>query len=353
MDSFEKTKLKLYGLFWGAVLVVPTLPLLWGTSGITGHFSSFEEIFSLWLSILPVFVLFWVHNFLVFPLHKKHKPLYIVAGLVLLAIFGIYCFTLGNHPPGVPQPMHPTELPPPSHRPARPGALILGFGVLALLMNIGADAMVENSRKEKERSLLEIENIRLQLDTLRYQINPHFFLNTLNNIQALVLIDPDRATESIAMFSKLMQLVLRSGNAPVIPLSDELSCLKCYIALMQLRYPDEVQIETNFPSRTGDAVIQPLILGTFVENAFKHGISYGRPSLVRVQLELKEEKIFFRCENTLFPDSLAKDGGIGLENSRKRLTLLYGDSYELNAAPSSDRFVLELTLPDKIEMLQG
>ena len=96
MDLFEKRKLKLYGIFWGAVLIVPTLPLLWGALGITGHFSSFEEVFSLWLSILPILVLFLLHNFLVLPLFKKNKPVYTVSVLALVVLFGIFCFTIAD-----------------------------------------------------------------------------------------------------------------------------------------------------------------------------------------------------------------------------------------------------------------
>lgn len=350
MDSYERKKLKLYGLFWGAVLIVPTLPLLWGALEITGHFSSFEEIASLWLSILPVLVLFFVHNFLVLPIKKKSRTLYIIAGLILLAIFGIYCFTIGSHPPGVRPPVNPMDFNPPSHQPARPGALMLGFGILAILANYGADAIVENEKKEEERALLEIDNVRLQLDALRGQMNPHFFLNTLNNIQALVLIDQDKAMESIGTFSKMMQMVLGYGKSVVIPLADEVAFLECFISLMRLRYTDDVKIETLFPQQTGDAMVQPLVLAGFVENAFKHGISYEQPSYVKVQMSLGGGRIHFLCENTLAPSSQAESYGIGLENAKKRLSLLYGEDYSLKAAPVGDHYSVSLDLPQKIDL---
>ena len=349
MDSFEKRKLKLYGLFWAAVLVIPTLPLVWGALGITGNFSSFEEVFSLWLTILPIFVLFLVHNFLVLPLYKKSLSLYAVAAFLLVVLFGIYCFTVGDHPPGLPKGVNPTVFDPPSHQPARPAAMLLGFGVLAIFANLGANAIVEQERKDAERRLLEIENLKLQLETLRYQINPHFFLNTLNNIQALVLIDPDKATESISTFSKMMQMVLRDAKAPIALLSDEVCFLEYFIKLMRLRFTDDVQIDTRFPDETGDAVIQPLILTTFVENAFKHGISYEHPSFVRVQIELRDGTIVFRCENSLHSDSHPEGYGIGLVNARERLSLQYGDQFKLNARAKEDSFVVELTLPEHID----
>ncbi|MBQ7253981.1 MAG: histidine kinase [Bacteroidales bacterium] len=353
MDHFLRKKLKLYGLFWGAVMVVPSLPLLWGSLGITGHFSSFEEIASLWLSILPILILFLVHNFLMLPLIKRNKTLYFIAVMALIALFGIYCFTLADKPPGMHDKMPPTAFDPPSHRPARPAALMLGFGVLALIANYGADAIVENERKEQERRLLEIDNLRLQLEALRYQINPHFFLNTLNNIQALILIDPDKAAESIGIFSKMMQMILRNGNAPLIPLSDEVCFIDYLVALMRLRYTDNVTLETRLPGQTGNAVVQPMILTTFVENAFKHGISYKHPSSVRVQIELADGKIHFLCENTLQAESLTQGFGIGLENARKRLAMLYGERYQLSARSSGELFRVELTIPDQIDICEA
>lgn len=353
MDALEKKKLKVFGIFWLSILVIPTLPLLWGALGITGRFSSWEEIVSLWQSILPIIILFLIHNFLILPIAKRNRILYAFALIILVLLFGFYCFTVGNYPPGVPDLVSPMDYNPPSHQPARPGSLKFGFGILAILANIGGDAIVDREKKEQERRLMEIDNLKLQLEALRYQINPHFFLNTLNNIQALILIDPDKASESLGVFSKMMQMILRYGDALVIPLSDELCFLDYLVSLMRLRYPDDIAVETRLPAHAGDAVIQPLILATFVENAFKHGISYKQPSSVRLQIEHSEGKIIFRCENTLHCESQAKGLGIGLENARKRLSLLYGGQYRLQANPSGDHYVVELVLPDKIDIPQA
>ena len=148
----------------------------------------------------------------------------------------------------------------------------------------------------------------------------------------------------------MTQMVLRYGDATVIPLADEVYFLECFISLMRLRYTENVSMETDLPKHTGDAVIQPLVLGTFVENAFKHGISYEKPSFVRVKIELRDGRIIFLCENTLHSNSQAEGFGIGLENVRKRLSLLYGEKYHLSAEPSGDHFRVELELPDKIEV---
>lgn len=348
MDRYELKKLKLYGIFWFSVLVIPTLPLIWGALGVTGRYSSWEEIVSLWLTILPILILFLFHNFLVLPVAKHNRLLYAVFLIPLIIIFGIFCFTIGNRPPGVSSVISPMDFAPPAHQPARPGALKLGFGVLAILANIGGNAIVEREKKEEERRVLEINNLQLQLEALRFQINPHFFLNTLNNIQALVLLDPEKATESIGTFSKMMQMILRYGNAPVIPLADEVCFLECFISLMRQRYTENVTIDSSLPEHTGNSVIQPLILATFVENAFKYGISYEKPSFIQIRLEILEGKIVFRCMNSVSTDSQAKGYGIGLENTRKRLSLVYGEHFTLRTGKSDGCYEVELALPDKI-----
>jgi len=348
MDKFEKRKLSIYGIFWLMVFVVPALPLIWGALGITGHFSSWEEVISLWLSILPILILFLVFTFAVLPVARRSKILYAFLVITLIVVFGIYCFTTGNRPPGMSEATSPIDLYPPEHMPARPGALKLGFGTLAILASIGANAIVDRERKEEERRLLETDNMRLQLEALRNQINPHFFLNTLNNIQALALLDPEKASESIGTFSKMMQMILRYGNSPVIPLADEVCFLDYFIRLMRLRYTENVKIESSLPEHTGDSVIQPLVLATFVENAFKHGISYESPSFIRIRMEISEGKIVFLCENSLPSEMKSKGYGIGLENVRKRLGLIYGDDFTLRTERNGDVYTTKLILPEKI-----
>ena len=119
--------------------------------------------------------------------------------------------------------------------------------------------------------LLEKENLNQQLEYLKYQINPHFFMNTLNNIHALVDIDPEKAKTTIVELSKMMRYLLYEGNNSLIPLHREVEFLRNYITLMKLRYTDKVKIDTDIPVSLPDRRLPPLLLITFVENAFKHG----------------------------------------------------------------------------------
>ena len=153
---------------------------------------------------------------------------------------------------------------------------ILAIVVLILMFaaNLGIKSYFRSRDDRKRLAELEHENLEQQLEYLRYQINPHFFMNTLNNIHALVDIDPEKAKDTILELSKMMRFVLYEGNKQSVPLVRELDFIRHYITLMQLRYTDKVRIILDLPTETPDHTLPPLILISFVENAFKHGVSY-------------------------------------------------------------------------------
>ena len=215
-------------------------------------------------------------------------------------------------------------------------------------MDLGVYFYMESRRKERRMKELEAENTKQRLESLRYQINPHFLMNTLNNIHALVDIDPEKAKESIEEFSKMMRILLYEGDAPTIPLARELDFIEHFISLMRLRYPeDALRIETVFPKERGGAVVPPLVMASFVENAFKHGVSYSEESFIRVKVELQDGKVVFHCANSSHPSEADERHGIGLENIKKRLTLLYGKSYTLSIDEEDGRYDVLLAVPDQ------
>jgi LytS/YehU family sensor histidine kinase len=175
-------------------------------------------------------------------------------------------------------------------------------------------------------------------------------MNTLNNIHALVDIDPEQAKASIEEFSKLMRHVLYEGDRPTIPLAKETEFLRHYVSLMKLRYADTVRIDLSLPEKDEGAEIPPLMLASFVENAFKHGISYEKPSFVHVTVSVEDGKIVFRCANSRQDSAQAAQHGVGLANVRGRLDLLYGDRYTLHIDPSGDVYDVLLLLPATVKM---
>lgn len=223
--------------------------------------------------------------------------------------------------------------------------------IIALLMigfNIGIKLLFKSQQDEKILNELERHNLQRELEYLKYQINPHFFMNTLNNIHALVDIDAEKAKYTILELSKLMRYLLYEGAKRTVTLSREIEFLKHYITLMSLRYTDKVKIQTDIPEEVPEIQIPPLLFITFVENAFKHGISYQSESFICLSLKLEEKQIIFHCINSNQPSNQDPHSGIGLENMKKRLKLLYGDNFHLSIEADPKTYKVLLEIPVKI-----
>jgi LytS/YehU family sensor histidine kinase len=312
-------------------------------------------------ALLPFLLLILIHHFLLTPLIRKKLPLYIGLTIALLILFGAWALQSGNPPQGPPPEPWQNEMVPPKppepgpepqrgSRPLKPEVMRLITGILLVGVDLGVYFYVESRRKERRMKELEAENTKQRLESLRYQINPHFLMNTLNNIHALVDIDPEKAKESIEEFSKMMRILLYEGESPTIPLARELDFIEHFISLMRLRYPEEaVRIETVLPEDCSGAAVPPLVMASFVENAFKHGVSYSEPSFIRLKVDIQDGKVLFRCSNSAHPAEGDERHGIGLENIRKRLTLLYGDAYTLTIDEDGGRYDVLMAIPSKPE----
>ena len=263
--------------------------------------------------VLPFFVLFLIHNFLLIPqlFLKKYYVRYMLAVIFTIGILFLYM-------PGWLEALHPQ---PPLH----------------FLKSLRDDEML----KDLERQRLESE-----LQYLKYQLNPHFFMNTLNNIYALVDLNTEQAKKTIIELSKLMRYVLYEANKNQISLEHEIQFLENYIALMKLRYIDNLNIRTEFPVVVPCVQIPPLLFISLLENAFKHGVSYQEPSFIEVRIELADEGVIFNCKNSKHTHA-HKDAyhGIGIDNIKKRLHLLYGNNYTFTTNESENCFEVLLIIP--------
>ena len=319
-------------------------------------------------TLLPFILLVLIHHFVLAPLYRKKHTLYAVLLITLLVLFGVWCFSSDKGPMGPPPLPWQTETAPPPlserdgrrpepdgrRKPLRPAVIKLIIGVLLVGVDLGAYFYIESKRKERRLKELEAENTKQRLESLRYQINPHFFMNTLNNIHALVDIDPEKAKDSIQEFSKMMRILLYEGNEPTIPLAKELDFIEHFISLMRLRYPEEcVRIETFFPEDHSGAAVPPLVMASFVENAFKHGISYSEASFIRVKVVVQDGKVVFHCANSSHPSETDENHGLGLENIKKRLSLLYGLSYTLFIDEGDGCYEVLMTIPLQPELLES
>lgn len=181
-----------------------------------------------------------------------------------------------------------------------------------------------------------------ELKTLRAQINPHFLLNTLNNIYALTAFDTVRAQQAIQELSNLLRHVLYDNEEPFTGINEEVEFLQHYINLMKIRLTHNVKVEFNVNlSNPCHARIAPLVFISLVENAFKHGVSPTQPSFVRINIEADDSKIICDIENSNFPKgSKDRSGhGIGLQQVASRLNLLYPKKYDWTRGTNDDNTI--------------
>lgn len=398
----DKQELLVYGLLWGVLFLAPIVGHFVSSDQHDQMPFEWNDVFFVWRQLALYFGVFLVHNFLLAPLlvERQRRWLYLSLVTVLLAAFTVVqCSHLPHERPD--EGFHPEmddrghspfddegmadfrppfdedggmddHRPPfdedeafapdahPEHKPLRGpkpdgGRPPMGIGqhdvvaiimlILMLGMNIGVKLYFRQRRDRLRLAQLEKQNLEQQLEYLRYQINPHFLMNTLNNIHALVDIDAERAKESIVSLSKIMRFVLYEGSKQTVPLGRELTFTQDYIDLMRMRYDERVKISVDMPDIVPDAQIPPLVLITFLENAFKHGVSYQQESFINITVHVDDHHLRFECVNSKITQQDDHHGGVGLRNVRKRLELIYGNRYTLHIDEQPRTYNIQLVLP--------
>ena len=407
MQEQSKYENVAYAALWGLLFTAPLFSLYVRTTGDSEIAFSWQEVWMVWRQFAVYLLLFLIHNFLLAPLlvYRNKRWLYALLTLCMIGVFTAYqCTTRPDHmhrhqlhkmeqrgPRHMKQrnlepmeqrdlePMEQRDFEPMEQRDFEPGDRgfdhepppelggkmkdmeppiffgekdIIAIVVLILMcgMNLGIKLYFRTRNDHKKLQALEKENLEQQLEYLKYQINPHFFMNTLNNIHALVDIDPEKAKGTILELSKMMRFVLYEGDKKGVPLSKEFEFIRHYIQLMKLRYTDKVKIAVDLPAEAPDKLIPPLMLITFIENAFKHGISYQHESFIDIKVEISHPSpltthLLFSCRNSKAEKPNEEKGGVGLQNVKQRLNLLYDNNYTLKIQDESDVYSVDLTIP--------
>jgi len=198
-----------------------------------------------------------------------------------------------------------------------------------LLISLGFSLAIRVTQyfiiSEIEKQEKENQYYKTELTLLRYQIQPHFFFNSLNNIYSLIDISPEKAKEMVYVLGKLMRYLLYQTSTDYIDLETEINFLKNFIKLMKLRTNDNVKITAEFPSNAYGVKVEPFLMIPLVENAFKHGISSNAPSEILIDMRIENNTLLFIVQNTYFPkgDSDRSGSGVGIENLMSRLRLMY------------------------------
>ena len=374
--KFNRQELLVYALMWGILFLAPVVAHYVSLDQDGNVPFGWKDVLFVWRQYALFFGVFLLHNFFLAPLlveRQRRWAYFSLVALLLTAFVVIQCTSRpegmtrqeGQRPPmehfdDVP-PRPADDFPPADHfppdgdfrpedkRPPMPfgqhDVIAVILMILMLGMNLGVKLYFRQRRDRERLALLEKQNLEQQLEYLRYQLNPHFLMNTLNNIHALVDIDQERAKEAVLQLSKIMRFVLYEGSKPTVPLGRELAFTCDYIQLMRMRVTDRVRISVSMPEQTPDRQIPPLLLITFVENAFKHGVSYRQESFIDISVSADGTGLRFACRNSKVPTAEDQHGGVGLQNVRRRLDLIYGDKYSLRIDDEATQYNIELIIP--------
>lgn len=238
----------------------------------------------------------------------------------------------------------------PSDRPVPPRHFIVSGMVFSYVFIISISVAIRTTTRwlklDAERRALENENLRSELSNLKMQLNPHFFFNTLNNIYSLIQPSPERAMEAVHGLARLMRYHLYETNAEKVPVMGEVDFMKSYVSLMQLRTTKNVIVEQEFSFEHGDDFVAPLLFVPLLENAFKHGVSSDTPSLIKIRMDERQHVLSLMVENSVIQQSDTLDDvkGIGLDNLKKRLQLIYPNRHVFEFAREGDVFKVKLVI---------
>jgi len=210
-----------------------------------------------------------------------------------------------------------------------------------------------NEKRRNEE--LEKTQLRTELNFLKSQIQPHFFFNTLNNLYALVIKKSPNAPDVVLKLSEIMQYVLYEATEPKITLLKEINYIYSYLDLEKLRYGDKIRSDIEIVGDIDEIEIPPLLFLPFIENCFKHGIVNNDDIKVSICFKIKDNHLLFNVTNTFDPyNNKNLKHGIGIENVRRRLQLLYGNNFTLETKIEKSKFKVRLQFPidyQKIEKL--
>jgi two-component system LytT family sensor kinase len=201
--------------------------------------------------------------------------------------------------------------------------------------------------KQKENTLLLHENTLIELQLLKAQVHPHFLFNTLNNIYSFTLNRKPGAGDLLRKLSGMLHYMIHECQSSLVPLEKEIKLIEDYIGLEKVRYGQRLSLQVVMQGDFKDKMIAPLLIIPFIENSFKHGTSNMlQDPWLKLELNVHDKNLFFELSNSKPPgDSKITEGGIGLNNVRKRLGLIYPDEHELRIESSEDSYKINMQIP--------
>lgn len=331
-----------YSFVWLAIFLVPII----NSKLMSELHVNFQNILISWGKIMPYFVAFIINNNILAPrllLRNKYIRYSIWVVVILVTIFGGIQGLNFRYWQASEMLRHKASF----------SDLEWYWNVILGVFMIGTNTMIKLYYRslDTERKMADMQRhaLQAQMDYLKYQINPHFFMNTLNNIHAMIDIDAEKAKQCVIELSKMMRYVLYDSESADTTLEKEVQFVHNYMELMRIRYVDDVDIRFEYPPSAvcRRIVVPPLLLIVFVENAFKHGVSYNARSFIHIDISVSGDSLHYRVANSCH-GSTSDRGGVGLDNVRKRLTLLFGRDFSLETDTSQESaYEVNLIIPIK------
>lgn len=223
--------------------------------------------------------------------------------------------------------------------------------ILVVFFCLAVGMLKEMYRQKMARAEVEYERNRAELALYKAQINPHFLFNTLNTIYGLLITRSDNTVATLERFINLTKYMYNNANREYIPLVEEVEYIEQYIALQQLRLNENADVRFTHEVEDDNMSIPPMMLITFVENAFKYGVSSDEPCFIHIRLTQKADRLRFKVKNSTFRHLEVTSGRTGIKNCRRRLELLYPNRHRLDIGHSDDGIfcvVLEIFLNEEL-----
>ena len=344
---------------WAIIILALPMATWLSTQDAEAAKTSFNVVFDLLLSpFLVYFVNFYVFGPILFFTDEKEAHtfrlfnklsnrtrylIFALCNLITIPLFNSKFFMIWWHRNSIPD------------MPEMPTNMWIGFfsgmfmffllNCIVAAIAIGIRHFIRTRQIRQQLKDEQAKHTEAELAWLKNQINPHFLFNTLNNISSLTQIDPDAAQDAIAQLSDLLRYAMYETNKKTVPIQGEVEFMRNYIALMKLRCNEKTEVKTTFEVQQ-DVEIAPLLFISLIENAFKHGVSSSRPSKIDIRLEMDGDSLAFTCANTNYPkdDADRSGSGIGLENTRRRLDLMYAGRYQWEQSLDNDIYHVKVKL---------
>jgi hypothetical protein len=375
-QNIKIIELSVFVIGWMAIFSIPFF------SHRINNALEWNKLVGEWIRISSFLIIFLVTIYVMVPkflFQKKYLLYFGFAFLVILLVLGLNLL-LGlvlNPPQPLSMPpmdlgpgMPPMELgngmpAPLGYRPANlpeQKSLVMTFidNLIISVLIVGAGTsikMMSQWLKEEDRRIdSEKEQLKTELAFLRLQVSPHFFMNTLNNIHALIDINPEDAKNTIIELSTMMRYLLYDTAKGHTTLKKEIAFIESYITLMQLRFPRKVAVTVEVPENICDVQLPPMLFISFLENAFKHGVSYQASSFVSFKIEQTADRLKCNIRNSKHISYEKPDrsySGIGLTNIKQSLNLLFGKDYQLDIHESDIEFEVQLNIPVNENKMSG